>query len=174
MFYLPWAFVISSLTCYQHSICISVFTFSWTIIELMMPFPHHVLNSFNWPCIVCTLDLSWLLSLGLLLPARRALGTCICFICYLMQLQWGHWASSHCDLRFLFFLNLQAYQRLQIQQQMLQAQRNVSGPIRQQEQQVGATCWPSSKCKASKESSMLQEKAYLWRKSTVLHALMQT
>ena len=30
----------------------------------------------------------------------------------------------------------QAYQRLQIQQQMLQAQRNVSGPIRQQEQQV--------------------------------------
>ena len=32
----------------------------------------------------------------------------------------------------------QAYQRLQIQQQMLQAQRNVSGPIRQQEQQVSA------------------------------------
>lgn len=32
----------------------------------------------------------------------------------------------------------QAYQRLQIQQQMLQAQRNVSGPIRQQEQQVGS------------------------------------
>lgn len=32
---------------------------------------------------------------------------------------------------------LQAYQRLQIQQQMLQAQRNVSGPMRQQEQQVG-------------------------------------
>lgn len=32
----------------------------------------------------------------------------------------------------------QAYQRLQIQQQMLQAQRNVSGPMRQQEQQVGA------------------------------------
>lgn len=32
---------------------------------------------------------------------------------------------------------VQAYQRLQIQQQMLQAQRNVSGPIRQQEQQVG-------------------------------------
>ena len=32
---------------------------------------------------------------------------------------------------------MQAYQRLQIQQQMLQAQRNVSGPIRQQEQQVG-------------------------------------
>lgn len=31
---------------------------------------------------------------------------------------------------------VQAYQRLQIQQQMLQAQRNVSGPIRQQEQQV--------------------------------------
>lgn len=31
---------------------------------------------------------------------------------------------------------MQAYQRLQIQQQMLQAQRNVSGPIRQQEQQV--------------------------------------
>lgn len=30
----------------------------------------------------------------------------------------------------------QAYQRLQIQQQMMQAQRNVSGPIRQQEQQV--------------------------------------
>ncbi|MBN3314212.1 TNR6C protein, partial [Atractosteus spatula] len=34
---------------------------------------------------------------------------------------------------------LQAYQRLQIQQQMLQAQRNVSGPIRQQEQQVART-----------------------------------
>lgn len=32
----------------------------------------------------------------------------------------------------------QAYQRLQIQQQMLQAQRNISGPMRQQEQQVGA------------------------------------
>ncbi|MEQ2183888.1 hypothetical protein GOODEAATRI_002527 [Goodea atripinnis] len=32
-----------------------------------------------------------------------------------------------------------AYQRLQIQQQMLQAQRNVSGPIRQQEQQVART-----------------------------------
>ncbi|KAJ4944559.1 hypothetical protein JOQ06_013102 [Pogonophryne albipinna] len=32
--------------------------------------------------------------------------------------------------------NRQAYQRLQIQQQMMQAQRNVSGPIRQQEQQV--------------------------------------
>ncbi|EPY86779.1 trinucleotide repeat containing 6A isoform 2 isoform 3-like protein [Camelus ferus] len=30
----------------------------------------------------------------------------------------------------------QAYQRLQIQQQMLQAQRNVSGPMRQQEQQT--------------------------------------
>lgn len=34
-------------------------------------------------------------------------------------------------------LSPQAYQRLQIQQQMLQAQRNVSGPMRQQEQQVG-------------------------------------
>lgn len=33
---------------------------------------------------------------------------------------------------------MQAYQRLQIQQQMLQAQRNVSGPIRQQEQQVSS------------------------------------
>nr|XP_023418660.1 trinucleotide repeat-containing gene 6C protein isoform X4 [Cavia porcellus] len=33
----------------------------------------------------------------------------------------------------------QAYQRLQIQQQMLQAQRNVSGPTRQQEQQVART-----------------------------------
>ncbi|KAM7232566.1 hypothetical protein CapIbe_017327 [Capra ibex] len=33
----------------------------------------------------------------------------------------------------------QAYQRLQIQQQMLQAQRNVSGPMRQQEQQVART-----------------------------------
>lgn len=33
-------------------------------------------------------------------------------------------------------LFIQAYQRLQIQQQMMQAQRNVSGPIRQQEQQV--------------------------------------
>ncbi|XP_026868161.2 trinucleotide repeat-containing gene 6C protein isoform X2 [Electrophorus electricus] len=32
-----------------------------------------------------------------------------------------------------------AYQRLQIQQQMMQAQRNVSGPIRQQEQQVART-----------------------------------
>lgn len=38
---------------------------------------------------------------------------------------------------FYFFLPfIQAYQRLQIQQQMMQAQRNVSGPIRQQEQQV--------------------------------------
>ena len=36
------------------------------------------------------------------------------------------------------FCHPQAYQRLQIQQQMLQAQRNVSGPMRQQEQQVGA------------------------------------
>ena len=35
-------------------------------------------------------------------------------------------------------LSLQAYQRLQIQQQMMQAQRNMSGPIRQQEQQVSA------------------------------------
>lgn len=41
---------------------------------------------------------------------------------------------SHCIV--LLFLFLQAYQRLQIQQQMMQAQRNVSGPIRQQEQQV--------------------------------------
>ncbi|XP_016136668.1 trinucleotide repeat-containing gene 6C protein-like isoform X3 [Sinocyclocheilus grahami] len=32
-----------------------------------------------------------------------------------------------------------AYQRLQIQQQMMQAQRNVSGPIKQQEQQVART-----------------------------------
>ncbi|XP_062294275.1 trinucleotide repeat-containing gene 6C protein-like isoform X2 [Scomber scombrus] len=38
-------------------------------------------------------------------------------------------------LNQLYHLQL-AYQRLQIQQQMLQAQRNVSGPIRQQEQQV--------------------------------------
>lgn len=37
----------------------------------------------------------------------------------------------------LTVLRQQAYQRLQIQQQMLQAQRNVSGPMRQQEQQVG-------------------------------------
>ncbi|KAI3353075.1 hypothetical protein L3Q82_019641, partial [Scortum barcoo] len=37
------------------------------------------------------------------------------------------------------FLSPQAYQRLQIQQQMMQAQRNVSGPIRQQEQQVART-----------------------------------
>lgn len=36
----------------------------------------------------------------------------------------------------MFIPDKQAYQRLQIQQQMLQAQRNVSGPIRQQEQQV--------------------------------------
>lgn len=36
----------------------------------------------------------------------------------------------------MFVPDTQAYQRLQIQQQMLQAQRNVSGPIRQQEQQV--------------------------------------
>uniref|UniRef100_A0A8C2CB91 Trinucleotide repeat-containing gene 6C protein n=1 Tax=Cyprinus carpio TaxID=7962 RepID=A0A8C2CB91_CYPCA len=34
---------------------------------------------------------------------------------------------------------LQAYQRLQIQHQMMQAQRNVSGPIKQQEQQVART-----------------------------------
>lgn len=40
-----------------------------------------------------------------------------------------------CDLSLS--LSPQAYQRLQIQQQMLQAQRNVSGPMRQQEQQVG-------------------------------------
>lgn len=41
---------------------------------------------------------------------------------------------DHCiELLILF---IQAYQRLQIQQQMMQAQRNVSGPIRQQEQQV--------------------------------------
>lgn len=39
-----------------------------------------------------------------------------------------------------FLMHLQAYQRLQLQQQMLQAQRNVSGPMRQQEQQVGQTC----------------------------------
>ncbi|XP_045571539.1 trinucleotide repeat-containing gene 6C protein isoform X3 [Salmo salar] len=37
------------------------------------------------------------------------------------------------------FLSPQAYQRLQIQQQMLQAQRNVSAPIRQQEQHVART-----------------------------------
>lgn len=44
---------------------------------------------------------------------------------------------------FIFFLVLfvQAYQRLQIQQQMMQAQRNVSGPIRQQEQQVSQQSW---------------------------------
>lgn len=36
----------------------------------------------------------------------------------------------------LYMCFIQAYQRLQIQQQMMQAQRNVSGPIRQQEQQV--------------------------------------
>lgn len=36
----------------------------------------------------------------------------------------------------IFVPFFQAYQRLQIQQQMMQAQRNVSGPIRQQEQQV--------------------------------------
>ncbi|KAM9456777.1 trinucleotide repeat-containing gene 6C protein isoform 2-T2 [Clarias gariepinus] len=41
-------------------------------------------------------------------------------------------------LNQLYHLQL-AYQRLQIQQQMLQAQRNVSGPIRQQEQQVART-----------------------------------
>uniref|UniRef100_A0A3P8SKT7 Trinucleotide repeat-containing gene 6C protein n=1 Tax=Amphiprion percula TaxID=161767 RepID=A0A3P8SKT7_AMPPE len=41
-------------------------------------------------------------------------------------------------LNQLYQLQL-AYQRLQIQQQMLQAQRNVSGPIRQQEQQVART-----------------------------------
>lgn len=38
--------------------------------------------------------------------------------------------------KLCFQPDMQAYQRLQIQQQMLQAQRNVSGPIRQQEQQV--------------------------------------
>lgn len=37
---------------------------------------------------------------------------------------------------YVWSLVIQAYQRLQIQQQMMQAQRNVSGPIRQQEQQV--------------------------------------
>ncbi|XP_017277292.2 trinucleotide repeat-containing gene 6C protein-like, partial [Kryptolebias marmoratus] len=41
-------------------------------------------------------------------------------------------------LNQLYQLQL-TYQRLQIQQQMLQAQRNVSGPIRQQEQQVART-----------------------------------
>nr|XP_013002541.1 trinucleotide repeat-containing gene 6C protein isoform X5 [Cavia porcellus] len=41
-------------------------------------------------------------------------------------------------LNQLYQLQL-AYQRLQIQQQMLQAQRNVSGPTRQQEQQVART-----------------------------------
>lgn len=41
---------------------------------------------------------------------------------------------NHCIVLFVPFI--QAYQRLQIQQQMMQAQRNVSGPIRQQEQQV--------------------------------------
>nr|XP_055049432.1 trinucleotide repeat-containing gene 6C protein isoform X5 [Misgurnus anguillicaudatus] len=41
-------------------------------------------------------------------------------------------------LNQLYQLQL-AYQRLQIQQQMLQAQRSVSGPIRQQEQQVART-----------------------------------
>ncbi|XP_053706810.1 trinucleotide repeat-containing gene 6C protein-like isoform X1 [Synchiropus splendidus] len=41
-------------------------------------------------------------------------------------------------LNQLYQLQL-AYQRLQIQQQMLQAQRNVSAPIRQQEQQVART-----------------------------------
>ncbi|XP_064126721.1 trinucleotide repeat-containing gene 6C protein isoform X7 [Loxodonta africana] len=41
-------------------------------------------------------------------------------------------------LNQLYQLQL-AYQRLQIQQQMLQAQRNVSGPMRQQEQQVART-----------------------------------
>ncbi|KAG7459301.1 hypothetical protein MATL_G00209170 [Megalops atlanticus] len=41
-------------------------------------------------------------------------------------------------LNQLYQLQL-AYQRLQIQQQMLQTQRNVSGPIKQQEQQVART-----------------------------------
>ncbi|XP_028841267.1 LOW QUALITY PROTEIN: trinucleotide repeat-containing gene 6C protein [Denticeps clupeoides] len=41
-------------------------------------------------------------------------------------------------LNQLYQLQL-TYQRLQLQQQMLQAQRNVSGPIRQQEQQVART-----------------------------------
>ncbi|XP_039596742.1 trinucleotide repeat-containing gene 6C protein isoform X1 [Polypterus senegalus] len=41
-------------------------------------------------------------------------------------------------LNQLYQLQL-TYQRLQIQQQMLQAQRNVSGPMRQQEQQVART-----------------------------------
>ncbi|XP_028266953.1 trinucleotide repeat-containing gene 6C protein isoform X2 [Parambassis ranga] len=41
-------------------------------------------------------------------------------------------------LNQLYQLQL-AYQRLQLQQQMLQAQRNVSGPLRQQEQQVART-----------------------------------
>lgn len=49
----------------------------------------------------------------------------------------GCWACSVCVCDCPCPLSLQAYQRLQIQQQMLQAQRNVSGPMRQQEQQVG-------------------------------------
>ena len=47
------------------------------------------------------------------------------------------WWWLSCSL-LMVLCHPQAYQRLQIQQQMLQAQRNVSGPMRQQEQQVGA------------------------------------
>lgn len=71
-----------------------------------------------------------------------------CFILHLIWFLWECWASSVSDRGL--FSNLQAYQRLQIQQQMLQAQRNVSGPIRQQEQQVGLTCLFDSKCIATK------------------------
>lgn len=54
-----------------------------------------------------------------------------------------------------FLMHLQAYQRLQLQQQMLQAQRNVSGPMRQQEQQVGQTC-------LSLSSSVWKLECWLW------------
>lgn len=48
-----------------------------------------------------------------------------------------HFYRSSSLIKIVAFVpSVQAYQRLQIQQQMMQAQRNVSGPIRQQEQQV--------------------------------------
>ena len=59
----------------------------------------------------------------------------------------------------------QAYQRLQIQQQMMQAQRNVSGPIRQQEQQVSQqVCIYTHESMITKVIRFLCETSYeLWR-----------
>uniref|UniRef100_A0A087Y188 Trinucleotide repeat-containing gene 6C protein n=1 Tax=Poecilia formosa TaxID=48698 RepID=A0A087Y188_POEFO len=59
------------------------------------------------------------------------------------------------QLQQLQMLSIQAYQRLQIQQQMMQAQRNVSGPIRQQEQQVARTITNTSHSSSSSSSAGL-------------------